>query len=89
MANSALRAKPQPDKLKKLPEKYKQPENVEILQVPKVEDILWQQKVQSSTAVALIPIIKAVGSLHTATKNKEIKELKKLIIDSFKILSLT
>ena len=89
MANSALHAKPQPDKLKKLAEKYKQPENVEILQVPKVEDILWQQKVQSSTAVALIPIIKAVGILHTSTKNREIKELKKLIIDSFKILSLT
>ena len=101
MANSALRAKPQPDKLKKLAEKYKRPENLENLQVPKVDEILWRQlrkdtkavdyllqKVQSSTALALIPIIKAVGILHTANKNKEIKELKELIIDSFKILSL-
>ena len=45
------------------------------------------QKVQSSTALAST-IIKVVGILHTANKNKEIKELKELIIDSFKILSL-
>ena len=69
--------------------------------MPNVEEILWRQlpkdtklvdyllqKVQSSTALALIPIIKAVGILHTANKNKEIKELKELIIDSFKILSV-
>ena len=89
MANSALRAKPQPDKLKKTPEKYKRPENVKNLQVPKVEEILWLQlrkdtkavdyllqKVQSSKALALIPTIKVVGILHQTNKNKEIKELK-------------
>ena len=39
-------------------------------------------------ALALIHIIKAVGNLHTANKNKEINELKELIINSLKILSL-
>ena len=61
--------------------------------MPKVEEILWRQlrkdtkavdyllqKVQSSTALAST-IIKVVGILHTANKNKAIKELKELIID--------
>ena len=43
MANDALRGKAQPEKLKKLAEKYKRPANVENLQVPKVEETLWRQ----------------------------------------------
>ncbi|MCG7883186.1 MAG: hypothetical protein JAY96_16525 [Candidatus Thiodiazotropha endolucinida] len=99
MANEALRGKPQPDKLKKLTEKYKRPGNVENLQVPKVEEILWRQlrkeakgadfllqKTQSSFSLALIPIIKAVGILHSS-KNKELKPLLELVTDSFKILT--
>lgn len=101
MANAALRGKAQPEKLKKLAEKYKRPENVENLQSPKVEEVLWRQlrkdskgidyvmqKNQSSLAVALVPIIKAVGILHSS-KTKELNPLKELITDAFKILSLS
>lgn len=100
MANEALRGKARPEKLKKLAEKYKRPANVENLQVPKVEELLWRQlrkeskgpdyllqKTQSSFSLALIPIIKAVGILHN-TKNKELRELQELVTDSFKILTL-
>ena len=101
MANAALRGKAQPEKLKKLAEKYKRPENVDNLQSPKVEEILWRQlrkdskgidyvlqKNQSSLSVALVPIIKAVGILHSS-KTKEMNPLKELITDAFKILSLS
>lgn len=100
MANDALRGKAQPEKLKKLTEKYKRPANVENLQVPKVEETLWRQlrkeakgadyllqKTQSSFSLALIPIIKTVGIIHSS-KNKELKPLLELVTDSFKILTL-
>ena len=100
MANAALRGKVQSEKMKKLAEKYKRPANVENLQVPKVEETLWRQlckeakvsdyilqKSQSSYALALIPIIKAVGAIHNM-KSKEMRELRELITDAFKILTL-
>ena len=100
MANNTLRGKVQPEKLKKLAEKYKRPANVVNLQVPKVEKTKWKllhkeakgtdyllQETQSSFSLALILIIKAVGTLHNS-KNKELKPLLELVTDSFKILTL-
>ena len=96
LANKSLRCKSIDEKLKELRNKHKRPENVENLQVTKVDDILWgqlrpetkafdynQQKMQSVLSQALVPVIK----LMQIVKKEGNKETRELVADTFKILT--
>ena len=82
--------------MKKLNSKHKRPENVENLQIAKVDDILWsqlrpetkafdysQQKMQSVLSQALVPVI----TLMQTVKKEGNKETRELVADTFKILT--
>lgn len=82
-----------------LKDKYKRPSNVNNLQVPKVEDILWSQlrtqtknvdyinqQAVTNYSLALIPIIKAMETLRGKT---DMKETNNFLMDAFKILCLS
>ena len=77
LANKSLRCKSIDEKLKELKSKHKRPENVENLQITKVDDILWsqlrpetkafdysQQKMQSVLSQALVPVIKLMQTVR-------------------------
>lgn len=87
LSNKTLRATPKEEKSKKLLNKYKRPSNVEGLQVPLVNEQLWQQlqtqvKAQNSFmqqskknyAAAFVPTLKAMEQLR-ADGNTSLKEL--------------
>ena len=96
LLNKVLKGKADDEQIKALTRKYKHPWNVEFLQVPKVDVQLWRQlgssvkiqdhlllRAQGTLSLALIPLSKALGKV-TGIKNPE---LKKLLADSFKILT--
>ena len=96
LANKSLRWKSIDEKLKELKSKHKRPENVENLQITKVDDILWsqlrpetkafdysQQKMQSVLSQALVPVIK----LMQTVRKEGNKETRELVADTFKILT--
>ena len=86
------------DKLDKLKQKHLRPKNIEYLQVPDVDDILWRQlkrdvrqvdfqmkKANHNHSQALVPVIKAME--YMKTKNYE--KASEHIMDAFKMLCLT
>lgn len=87
------------EKLQELQQKHLRPKNIQNLQVPKVDDILWrqlkreaknvdylQQKAVSNYSQALIPIIKALELLKSSSGKAT--EATGHIMDAFKILCL-
>lgn len=100
ITNEALRGqkrKEDDEKMKELAKEHKRPKNVENLQVPKVDDILWrqlkretktidfiQQKATSTYNLALTPLVRALDKL----KQKEYAEAVPHMTATFKILCL-
>lgn len=87
------------EKLQELQQKHLRPKNIQNLQVPKVDDILWrqlkretknvdylQQKAVANYSQALIPIIKALELLKSSSGKAT--EATGHIMDAFKILCL-
>jgi hypothetical protein len=82
ITNKALRGrrdKKDSDKLQELQDKYKRPKNVQNLQVPKINDVIWRQlrrenrihdfslqQSHKNYALSLIPILRALEALTRA-----------------------
>ncbi|XP_060579176.1 uncharacterized protein LOC132736112 [Ruditapes philippinarum] len=101
ITNKALRVSDKKDaeKIKEFREKYKRPKNVENLQVPTVEEVVWRQlqpntkqadfllqKVTGNYGLALTPILRALDLLKTKGSQEDITNC---LMDTFKILCLT
>ncbi|XP_060563138.1 uncharacterized protein LOC132722632 [Ruditapes philippinarum] len=97
LANSVLRAKPKDDKVASLKIKHKRPNNVENLQVTKVDEQLWRQlrretktfdyamqKNQFTLCHALVPTLKLMQNLKEKGPASEARDLA---ADTFKILA--
>ncbi|XP_060589573.1 uncharacterized protein LOC132744809 [Ruditapes philippinarum] len=78
--------------------KYKRPENIDSLQVPKLDDVIWRdaksgiksydfmlQKTTSALNLALIPTIRALENIK---KNGDVHRTQEFVMDTFKILCL-
>lgn len=99
IVNKALRGNVDSEKLKLLQKKYKRPENVENLQIPKIDHFVWDQ-LKSNTKSndfinqkcvghlnqAMLPIITAMQHLN-ANPTPDISKVKQYMADSFKFLS--
>ena len=94
--NKAIRVKADENQLKEIRQKHKRPENIEYLQVPKVDDFLWRQlrggtrandfllqKTHSLLASAAVPLLKALKSAQTSKD----KDLKCHLSDAFKLIT--
>ncbi|XP_060553557.1 uncharacterized protein LOC132714668 isoform X2 [Ruditapes philippinarum] len=101
ITNEALRGSDKRDveKIKEFREKYKRPVNVENLQVPTVEEVVWRQlqlntktvdfllqKVTGNYALALTPLLRALDLLKSKGSQEDITSC---LMDTFKILCLT
>ncbi|XP_053382449.1 uncharacterized protein LOC128549548 [Mercenaria mercenaria] len=86
------------EKLKTLKEKYKRPHNLQNLQVPKVDEILWRnlrkdvksvdylhQRTITNTNFGLIPVLRAIQALN----DKDASKAQKFLMDAVKISCLT
>ncbi|WAQ97754.1 POL-like protein [Mya arenaria] len=95
--NKALRGKTDNEKMKKLGEKYKRPSNINNLQTPRLEPVLWdqlkngtksidanRQKLIAALNLTLLPIVKALEELHLNKTNSGDK-LAEYVRDAFRI----
>lgn len=102
ITDQALRGPKNPkdkEKMQNLKDKYKRPGNIKNLQVPKVEEMIWNQlrsttknvdfinqQAAASYNLALIPIIKTIELLRG---RPGLKEVNNHLMDAFKILCLS
>lgn len=102
VTNGALRGaktKEDDEKLQALRKEHKRPENIENMQVPKIEDFLWrqlkretrtydfvQQKALESYNLILSPLVKALD-LFKAKSGR--KQAIKYVTEAYKIVGLT
>ena len=95
-AAAAHHHKKDSDKLQELQDKYKRPKNVQNLQVPKINDVIWRQlrretrihdfslqQSHKNYALSLIPILRGLEALK-----KEKSAATEHIMDAYKILCL-
>ncbi|WAR04948.1 POL5-like protein [Mya arenaria] len=95
--NKALRGKTDNEKMKKLGEKYKRPSNINNLQTPRLEPVLWdqlkngtksidanRQKLIAALNLTLLPIVKALEELHLNKTNSGDK-FAEYVGDAFRI----
>ena len=101
LIDRALQEHPKEEKLKNTESKYKGPENVHNLQIPKVDQILWRvfdratrsvdmqlQKSMDNMAKCLGPTTKMLEIFLNPSDTKEdMKQLRELAMDSFKIMA--
>ena len=101
LIDRALHEDPKEEKLKNTVSKYKRPENVHNLQIPKVDQILWRvldratrsvdvqlQKSMNNMAKCLGPTTKMLEIFLNPSDTKEdMKQLRELAMDSFKIMA--
>jgi hypothetical protein len=100
LVNKALRSQGKSDreKLQELQEKYKRPSNIENLQVPKVDSIIWSnlrrdtrtsdvlnQRVIGTINVQIVPVLKAVDYLTTT---KDVDKAVTCLMDAVKMACL-
>ncbi|XP_060589138.1 uncharacterized protein LOC132744443 [Ruditapes philippinarum] len=98
--NDGLRAAVNPEKLKDLQTKYLRPNNIENLQVPAVDNILWRQLRRETRAMdvqlqretthlssALVPIIRALDAFKKNDKHN-LQQAKEHVGDAFKMICL-
>lgn len=96
LTNTSLRSKAKKDKIKVMEDKHKRPNNVENLQVLKVEDVLWRQlrgqtkssdyaiqRLQKNICLSLIPTLKLMQHLKQGGDSLTTKEL---VGDIYKVL---
>lgn len=101
ITNRALRGSDKRDveKIKEFREKYKRPVNVDNLQVPAVEELVWRQiqsntknvdfllqKVTGNYALALTPLLRALDLIRSKGSQEDVTNY---LMDTFKILCLT
>ncbi|XP_060603392.1 uncharacterized protein LOC132756355 [Ruditapes philippinarum] len=99
VVNKALRAPTDKEKMKALTEKYKRPENLENLQIPRVENTVWEQ-LRNDTKLddaskqktigllnqLLLPTIHAMEELSKA-KQPDVNKISEYVGDSFKLMA--
>ncbi|XP_053377601.1 uncharacterized protein LOC128547901 [Mercenaria mercenaria] len=78
--------------------KYKRPENIESLQVPRLDDAIWRDArsglksydfmLQKTTAALNLALIPAIRALENIKKNGEAHRTQEMVMDTFKILCL-
>jgi len=99
MANTFFRTKPTEEKAKSLAQKHLWPQNVNNLQVPKVEEHLWRQlklkketkafdfamqRSQFSLCQVMVPVLKIMDTIKSDTVPNKVKEISG---DTFNILA--
>ncbi len=95
--NQAMRGGTDKEKMTKIRETYKRPDNLTNIQVPRIDTFLWRQlKHETRTSdvllqrsvgqfsLAMVPVARAMDLLHAKTCNEEV--LKGLVVDTFKII---
>ena len=98
VVNKSLRGTTDNVKIKQVKDKYKRPENVENLQIPKVDQLLWNQLQTSTKAkdavkqrmvgqlnAGITPLVVAMDHI-SGNKEPKIEILKECIGDTFKIM---
>lgn len=100
ISNRALRGtktKKEEEKFQKIMQKHLRPKNIENLQVPKVDDLLWrqlkrdvkqvdyvQQQAVAAYGQAMVPLIKI---MEATEKHDKTVNIPSLVSDTFKMLS--